>query len=72
MSLNVSERFRDSIISLERFDDRLMKIVPAIERQKYHLFSAYAQQTGCSEQTKDTFWNLLDEKRQLKYRYKKP
>ncbi|XGW06744.1 hypothetical protein V3C99_016790, partial [Haemonchus contortus] len=58
----VSERFRDSIVSVERFDDRLMKIVVVIERQKYHLFSAYAPQTGCSEQTKDTFWNLLDEK----------
>uniref|UniRef100_W6NET7 Craniofacial development protein n=1 Tax=Haemonchus contortus TaxID=6289 RepID=W6NET7_HAECO len=39
-----------------------MKIVVVIERQKYHLFSAYAPQTGCSEQTKDKFWNLLDEK----------
>ncbi|XGW23906.1 hypothetical protein V3C99_005819, partial [Haemonchus contortus] len=58
----VSERFRDSIVSVERFDDRLMKIVVVIERQKYHLFSAYAPQTGCSEQTKDKFWNLLDEK----------
>nr|CDJ90125.1 Endonuclease exonuclease phosphatase domain containing protein [Haemonchus contortus] len=58
----VSERFRDSIVSVERFDDRLMKIVVVIERQKYHLFSAYAPQTGCSEQSKDKFWNLLDEK----------
>nr|CDJ83697.1 endonuclease-reverse transcriptase [Haemonchus contortus] len=39
-----------------------MKTVVVIEHQKYHLFSAYAPQTGCSEQTKDTFWNLLDEK----------
>uniref|UniRef100_A0A7I4Y411 CMP/dCMP-type deaminase domain-containing protein n=1 Tax=Haemonchus contortus TaxID=6289 RepID=A0A7I4Y411_HAECO len=39
-----------------------MKIVVVIERQKYHPFSAYAPQTGCSEQTKDKFWNLLDEK----------
>uniref|UniRef100_A0A7I4Z3N8 Reverse transcriptase domain-containing protein n=1 Tax=Haemonchus contortus TaxID=6289 RepID=A0A7I4Z3N8_HAECO len=58
----VSERFRDSIVCVERFDDRLMKIVVVIERQKYHLFSAYAPQTGCSEQTKHKFWNLLDEK----------
>uniref|UniRef100_A0A7I4YDH8 Reverse transcriptase domain-containing protein n=1 Tax=Haemonchus contortus TaxID=6289 RepID=A0A7I4YDH8_HAECO len=39
-----------------------MKIVVVIERQKYHLFSTYAPHTGCSEQTKDTFWNMLDEK----------
>ncbi|XGW35842.1 hypothetical protein V3C99_019211, partial [Haemonchus contortus] len=58
----VSERFRDSIVGVERFDDRLMKIIVVIECQKYHFFSAYAPQAGCSEQTKDTFWNLLDEK----------
>nr|CDJ81936.1 uncharacterized protein LOC101155354 [Haemonchus contortus] len=58
----VSELFRDSTVSAERFDDRLMKAVVVIERPNYHLFSAYAPQTACSEQTKDTFWNLLDEK----------
>ncbi|XGW32195.1 hypothetical protein V3C99_010403, partial [Haemonchus contortus] len=57
-----SKRLRDSIVSVERFDDRPTKIVVVIEGQKYHLFSACAPQTGCSEQTKDTFWNLLDEK----------
>ncbi|XGW20197.1 hypothetical protein V3C99_003760, partial [Haemonchus contortus] len=39
-----------------------MKIIMVIECQKYHFFSAYAPQAGCSEQTKDKFWNLLDEK----------
>nr|CDJ85577.1 Endonuclease exonuclease phosphatase domain containing protein [Haemonchus contortus] len=62
VGITVSERFRDSIVSVERFDDRLVKIVVVIERQKYHLFSAYAPQTGCSEQSEDKFWNLLDEK----------
>ncbi|VDP13440.1 unnamed protein product [Heligmosomoides polygyrus] len=57
----VSERFRDSIVSVERFDDRLMKIVVAAKERLYHFFSAYAPQTGCSEQTKDEFWSLLDE-----------
>ncbi|VDO19673.1 unnamed protein product [Heligmosomoides polygyrus] len=58
----VSERFRDSIVSVERFDDRLMKIVVAAKERLYHFFSAYAPQTGCSDQAKDEFWNLLDEK----------
>ncbi|VDO19908.1 unnamed protein product [Heligmosomoides polygyrus] len=58
----VSERFRDAIASVERFDDRLMKIVVAVEERRCHFFSAYAPQTGCSEQTKDEFWSLLDEK----------
>ncbi|VDP15935.1 unnamed protein product [Heligmosomoides polygyrus] len=58
----VSERFRDSIVSVERFDDRLMKIVVAPKERLYHFFSAYAPQTGCSDQAKDEFWSLHDEK----------
>ncbi|VDO75060.1 unnamed protein product [Heligmosomoides polygyrus] len=58
----VPERFRDSIVSIERFDDRLMKIVVAAKERLYHLFSAYALQAGCSDQAKDEYWNLLDEK----------
>ncbi|VDO88007.1 unnamed protein product [Haemonchus placei] len=38
-----------------------MKIVVIIEA-KNTIFSAYAPQTGCSEQTTDKYWNLLDEK----------
>ncbi|VDO62277.1 unnamed protein product [Heligmosomoides polygyrus] len=58
----VSERFRDAIASVERFSDRLMKVVVAAEQRMYHFFSAYAPQTGCSERAKDEFWTLLDEK----------
>ena len=62
VAIIVSQRFRDSIASVERFDDRLMKIVLAIEQRLYHFFSAYAPQTGCAEQSKDEFWTLLEEK----------
>ncbi|VDP45943.1 unnamed protein product [Heligmosomoides polygyrus] len=58
----VSERFRDSIVSVEPFYDRLMKIVAAAKERLFHFFSAYAPQTGCSDQAKDEFWSLLDEK----------
>ncbi|VDP13577.1 unnamed protein product [Heligmosomoides polygyrus] len=58
----VFELFRDAIGSVGRFVDRLMKIVVAVEERLCHFFSAYAKQTGCSEQTKDEFWSLLDEK----------
>ncbi|VDO83086.1 unnamed protein product [Heligmosomoides polygyrus] len=34
----VSERFRDSIVSVERFDDRLMRIVAAAKERLYHFF----------------------------------
>ncbi|VDP53773.1 unnamed protein product [Heligmosomoides polygyrus] len=35
----------------------------------YHFFSAYAPQTGCSDQAKDEFWSQLM-RRQQKYRRK--
>ncbi|VDO82322.1 unnamed protein product [Heligmosomoides polygyrus] len=38
-----------------------MKIVVAAKERLYHFFSGYAPQTGCSDQAKDEFWNLLDE-----------
>ncbi|VDP06093.1 unnamed protein product [Heligmosomoides polygyrus] len=62
VGITVSERFSDSIVSVERFDDRLMKIVVAAKERLYHFFSAYALQTGCSNQAKYEFWHLLDEK----------
>ncbi|VDP29299.1 unnamed protein product [Heligmosomoides polygyrus] len=58
----VFERFRDSIVNVERFDNRLMKIVVAAKERLYHFFSAYAPQTGCSDQAMEEFWSLLDEK----------
>ncbi|VDO63056.1 unnamed protein product [Heligmosomoides polygyrus] len=58
----VSERFRDAIISMERFNDRLMKVVVAAEQRMYHFYSAYAPQAGCSERAKDELCTLLDGK----------
>ncbi|VDO64283.1 unnamed protein product [Heligmosomoides polygyrus] len=39
-----------------------MKIVVAAKERLFHFFSAYAPQNGCSDQAKDEFWSLLDEK----------
>ncbi|VDP40324.1 unnamed protein product [Heligmosomoides polygyrus] len=58
----ISERFRDSIVSVERFNDRLMKIVVFVKERLYHFYSAYAPQSGCSDQAKEEFWSLHDEK----------
>uniref|UniRef100_A0A183G436 Integrase catalytic domain-containing protein n=1 Tax=Heligmosomoides polygyrus TaxID=6339 RepID=A0A183G436_HELPZ len=58
----VSERFRDSIVRVEPFNDRLMKIVVAAKERLYHFSSAYASQTGCSDQVTDELWSLLDKK----------
>ncbi|VDO81410.1 unnamed protein product [Heligmosomoides polygyrus] len=37
-------------------------MVVAAKERLYHFFSAYAPQTGCSDQTKEEFWSPLDEK----------
>ncbi|VDP33393.1 unnamed protein product [Heligmosomoides polygyrus] len=50
------------MVGVERFDNPLMKIVVAAKERLYHFFSTYAPQAGCSDQAKDEFWNLLDEK----------
>ncbi|VDO18556.1 unnamed protein product [Heligmosomoides polygyrus] len=39
-----------------------MKIVVAAKERLHHFFSAYAPHIGCSDQAKDEFWSLLDEK----------
>ncbi|VDP28002.1 unnamed protein product [Heligmosomoides polygyrus] len=58
----VSERFRDAIASVERFYERMIKIIVVVEQRRCHFFSAYAQQTACSQPIKDEFWSLPDEK----------
>ncbi|EYB83793.1 hypothetical protein Y032_0329g2669 [Ancylostoma ceylanicum] len=58
----VLERFRDSISGVNRFDDRFMKIVIVTLERRKHFFSEYAPQTGCTDQTKNEFWTLIDEK----------
>ncbi|EYC30863.1 hypothetical protein Y032_0004g1817 [Ancylostoma ceylanicum] len=42
----VSQRFRDSIADVQRFDDRLMKVIVTTAEQHLYFFSAYAPQTG--------------------------
>ncbi|VDL72401.1 unnamed protein product [Nippostrongylus brasiliensis] len=58
----VSERFRDSIAEVKPFNDRLMKVAVVTEERRLHFFTAYAPQTGCSEEVQDVFWALLHEK----------
>ncbi|VDO60200.1 unnamed protein product [Heligmosomoides polygyrus] len=61
VAIIVSAHSRDLTVSVARFDDRLMKIVVAAKEQLFHFSSAYATQTGCSDQAKDRVWSLLDE-----------
>lgn len=56
----VSERLRDSVKEVSRYNDRLMKIIIVTSTQTVHIFSAYAPQTGRSDTEKNTFWDLLD------------
>ncbi|VDL85450.1 unnamed protein product [Nippostrongylus brasiliensis] len=59
VGIAVSERFRYSISEVKRFSDRLMKIMVITRNERLHFLTAYAPQTGCSEQVKEEFWTLL-------------
>ncbi|KAL6742029.1 hypothetical protein Aduo_015229 [Ancylostoma duodenale] len=58
----VSDRFRNSIAEVQRFDDRLMNVVIATVERRLYFISAYAPQAGCSDKVRDDYWMLLDEK----------
>uniref|UniRef100_A0A914W105 Endonuclease/exonuclease/phosphatase domain-containing protein n=1 Tax=Plectus sambesii TaxID=2011161 RepID=A0A914W105_9BILA len=62
VGLAVAEPYRDAIAEVQRFSDRLMKIVLITETRRLHLFSGYAPQTGCTNAQKEEFWTLLDDK----------
>ncbi|EYC20165.1 hypothetical protein Y032_0022g483 [Ancylostoma ceylanicum] len=57
----VSERSREAINEVQRYDYRLMKIMIASSSVNIHFFSLYAPQSGLSDNVKDAFWTLLDE-----------
>ncbi|VDL76049.1 unnamed protein product [Nippostrongylus brasiliensis] len=57
----VSERFCDSIVEVKRFNDRLMKVVVVTEERRLHFATAFAPQTGCSDEVKE-FWALHHKK----------
>lgn len=69
--MTVSDRFVPRLyVSVERFDEWLMKIVVAMERF-YYFSSAYALQSSRSDRAKHEFWSCLLS-RQQKYRRRMP
>ncbi|EYC33056.1 hypothetical protein Y032_0002g578 [Ancylostoma ceylanicum] len=52
------ERYRRNIELLSF----LKQIICRETQRRIHFFSAYAPQTGCTDQAKDEFWALIDEK----------
>uniref|UniRef100_A0A914WXY9 Reverse transcriptase domain-containing protein n=1 Tax=Plectus sambesii TaxID=2011161 RepID=A0A914WXY9_9BILA len=62
VGLAVAEPYCNAIAEVQRFSDRLMKVVLITETRRLHLFSGYAPQTGCTNAQKEEFWTLLDDK----------
>ncbi|XP_065319803.1 uncharacterized protein LOC135927620 [Gordionus sp. m RMFG-2023] len=50
-----------SVIEVNRISDRLMKIKLCIGQSILNILSVYAPQTGCKEEEKDDFRDILDE-----------
>uniref|UniRef100_A0A914W1M5 Uncharacterized protein n=1 Tax=Plectus sambesii TaxID=2011161 RepID=A0A914W1M5_9BILA len=55
VGLAITKLYRDAIAEVQRFSDRLMKIVLITETRRLHLFSGYAPQTGCTNAQKEEF-----------------
>ncbi|CAD6200338.1 unnamed protein product [Caenorhabditis auriculariae] len=47
-------------LKVQRYDDRVMKIVFLAEGRKLHFICAYAPQLGCSAKSLEYFWDMLD------------
>ncbi|XP_047118377.1 craniofacial development protein 2-like [Schistocerca piceifrons] len=58
----VSSKFDGNISEVQRYDDRLMKIVYITDSREIHIFSAYTPKTGQATSIKDAFWRMLDAK----------
>ena len=52
----------DSVIEIDRYDDRMMKIKMVLGRKIWNIFSIYAPQTGRPEQEKRDFWEKFEDR----------
>ena len=56
----LSNKLRDSIVSIKRTNDRIMVIKLCFQGKMINIFSVYAPQVGCSEEEKNSFWEDMN------------
>ncbi|XP_047105183.1 uncharacterized protein LOC124770912 [Schistocerca piceifrons] len=60
VAIVVDQDFRNNVTSVNRMSERLMSIKIDSTAITAHIVSCYANQTGCTEDEKDKFWNSPD------------
>ncbi|VDL69511.1 unnamed protein product [Nippostrongylus brasiliensis] len=61
VGIAVSGALKDSVSAVHRINDRIMTLRLDMKEGCWTIISAYAPQTGCSENDKDEFYMTLDE-----------
>ncbi|VDL76640.1 unnamed protein product [Nippostrongylus brasiliensis] len=61
VGIAVSEALEDSVSAVHRINNRIMTLRVEMKEGCWTIISAYAPQTGCSENDKDEFYMTLDE-----------
>ena len=56
----LSNKLRDSIVSIKRTNDRIMVIKLCFQGKMINIFTAYAPQVGCDEEEKNSFWEDMN------------
>lgn len=57
----VKQDLVDSVIEVERYTDRIIKVEMVLGKVVYHIFSVYAPQVGRTAQEKQEFWERLED-----------
>ncbi|ESO04383.1 hypothetical protein HELRODRAFT_152596, partial [Helobdella robusta] len=57
----IRESLTQNVLDVTRISSRLMLIKLRMDKQVLTVFSAYAPQTGKSEDAKNNFWNTLSD-----------
>ncbi|XP_068203673.1 craniofacial development protein 2-like [Palaemon carinicauda] len=57
----LSKELKENLIGVNRKNDRIMSSKLGLGATIVNVVCAYAQQTGCTEEEKDTFWEEMDE-----------
>ena len=56
----IDKEWRDKVVDIKRMGDRILSLKLVVDRETFHVISAYAPQVGLSEQNKLLFWENFE------------
>ena len=57
----LSKDLKDSLVGVNRRNDRVMSIKLGLGETIVNVICAYAPQVGCADEEKDAFWEVMDQ-----------